>query len=95
MGITENVKNKLINRLEKETSLDIRKLGVSEFVKVINVAKSLIIHDKKDTVIPINRSRNVYNNWKVCGFLEIEGTGHFRILRTKAVLDKTLEFLNA
>jgi pimeloyl-ACP methyl ester carboxylesterase len=93
-GITENVKNLLIKRLEKETSLDIKNLGVSEFVKTINVAKSLIIHDKNDTIVPINRSRNVYNNWKVCEFLEIEGTGHFRILRTKFVLDKTLEFLN-
>jgi hypothetical protein len=94
IGITENVKNKLIKRLEKETSLDIRNVGVSEFVKTINVTKSLIIHDKKDTVIPISRARNVYENWNVCEFLEIEGTGHFRILRTATVLDKTVAFLN-
>ena len=43
----------------------------------------------------INYQRNVYDNWKVCEFVEIEGTGHFKILRTKSVLDKTLEFLNA
>jgi pimeloyl-ACP methyl ester carboxylesterase len=95
IGITENVKKKLIKRFEKETSRDVTKLGVSNFVKKINVTKALIIHDKNDTIVPINRARNVYNNWKVCEFFEIEGTGHFRILRTKSVLAKTMEFLDA
>lgn len=93
IGITEKVKNKLITRLENETKLDVNKLNVSEFVKAIKVDKSLIIHDTNDTVIPINRSRNVHNNWKNSDFLEIKGTGHFRILRTKSVLEKALEFL--
>lgn len=95
VGITEKVKNILINRLENETSLKVNSLNVSEFVKTINVDKSLIIHDKKDTVIPINRSKNVHKNWKNCEFVEVEGTGHFRILRTNSVLEKTVEFLNA
>jgi pimeloyl-ACP methyl ester carboxylesterase len=94
VGITEKVKNKLIKRLESETKLDINNLNVSDFVKVINVKKALIIHDKNDTVIPINRSKNVHHNWESSEFIEIEGTGHFRILRTKSVIDKTLEFLN-
>jgi pimeloyl-ACP methyl ester carboxylesterase len=95
IGITENVKNKLIKRLEKETSLNVNTLSVSEFVKTIDVAKALIIHDKNDTVIPIYRSKNVYNHWKNCEFVEIEGTGHFRILRTMSVIEKTLEFLKS
>ncbi len=94
IGITENVKNKLITKLEKETKLDIHKLNVSDFVKSINVAKSLIIHDTNDKIIPIERARNVQKNWKNCTFLEIQETGHFRILRTQSVIDKTIEFLN-
>lgn len=95
VGITSKVKNILINRLEKETALNVNNLNVSDFVKTINVDRALIIHDKKDTVIPISRSKNVHKNWKVCEFIEVEGTGHFRILRTKFVLEKTLEFLDA
>lgn len=93
VGITEKVKEKLINRLAQETKLDVRKLNVSEFVKEINVSNALIIHDTKDRVIPIERSKNVQANWKNCQFIEIQGTGHFRILRTKRVAEKTLEFL--
>jgi pimeloyl-ACP methyl ester carboxylesterase len=93
VGITENVKQKLIRRLEKETKLDVNNLNVSDFVKVINVKQSLIVHDTQDSIIPIDRSKNVHKNWKNSEFLEIQGTGHFRILRTSPVIEKTLEFL--
>jgi predicted alpha/beta hydrolase family esterase len=93
VGITDKVKIKLVERLEKETNLDVMSLNVSDFVKSINVSKSLIIHDTKDAVIPIERSKSVQKNWKNCELIEIQGTGHFRILRTKSVIDKTLAFL--
>lgn len=93
VGITDKVKIKLIKRLEKETNLDVTALNVSDFVKSINVSKSLIIHDTKDSVIPIERSKSVQKNWKNCELIEIQGTGHFRILRTDLVIDKVLAFL--
>ncbi len=93
IGITVNVKNKLINRLSKDTNFDISSLNVSSFVKAVNVEKALIIHDTNDTVIPIYRAKNVWKNWTACDFKEIEGTGHFRILRTESVINDTLNFL--
>lgn len=95
VGITEKVKEILIKRLEKETTKNVNELSVSEFVKAINVERALIIHDKNDKVIPIIRSKNVHSHWKNSEFLEIEGTGHFRILRTKAILEKTCDFLRS
>ncbi len=93
IGITEKVKNRLIKRLENETRLDVITLSVSKFVRKINVSKSLIIHDKNDKVIPINRSLNVHKNWKDNIFETIEGTGHFRILRTEKVINRTIQFI--
>ncbi len=68
--------------------------NVSDFVKHIQVQKALIIHDKNDKVLPIHISKKVFDNWQNCDFEEVEGTGHFRILRTKKVLDKVLTFLD-
>jgi predicted alpha/beta hydrolase family esterase len=93
VGITEKVKQKLISRLESETKKDIYALNVSDFVKSIHVKNAMIIHDTNDTVIPIARTKNVFNNWANCTFVEIAGTGHFRILRTESVIDKVIEFL--
>jgi pimeloyl-ACP methyl ester carboxylesterase len=93
VGINNNVKIRLIDRLEKETNKDVKKLNVSEFVKYINVKESLIIHDTNDKIIPIYQSKNVHKNWSVSEFMEIEGTGHFRILRTKEVINKVVDYL--
>lgn len=93
VGITEGVKQRLIQRLEDETQLDVQTLNVSRFVQSIQVEQALILHDKNDRVIPIQQSRDVANNWAVCTLEEIEGTGHFRILRTPSVLDRVLDFM--
>ncbi|MGD1946139.1 MAG: alpha/beta fold hydrolase [Croceivirga sp.] len=94
VGITAKVKTLLIKRLEKEVNMDITTLNVSDFVKSINVKKSLIIHDTNDKVLPISRSLNVHKNWSVSTFKEITGTGHFRILRTKKVIDMVVDYLS-
>lgn len=93
VGITRKVQDRLMRRLEEEIDLDPASLNVSNFVQKLKVQKALIIHDRADRVIPIAQSRNVHRNWPVCTFQEIEGTGHFRILRTPAVIEKVVTFL--
>ncbi|MEN1784755.1 MAG: alpha/beta hydrolase [Bacteroidota bacterium] len=95
VGITEKVKHQLIAKLEEETQLNVEDLNVSDFVPHIKVDKALIIHDKNDRVIPIERSKKVKDDWKNADFLEITGTGHFRILRTPKVIEQTIAFLNS
>ncbi|MDB3907522.1 alpha/beta hydrolase [Crocinitomicaceae bacterium] len=92
-GITNKVKQRLIHRLNTETGFDANDLNVHDFVKKVNVEKALIIHDKNDSVIPISQSLNVHKHWEASEFESIEGTGHFRILRTEFVLEKVLGFL--
>lgn len=94
VGITEKVKSKLIEKLQGEIKIKVTEANVSSFVKEIAVHKALIIHDKNDKVIPIEQSKNVYQNWKGCEFKEIEGTGHFRILRTVEVTEAIISFMN-
>lgn len=93
VGITEKVKNNLIKRFQKEIGQDPMILNVSNIVEELDVKKAIILHDKNDRVIPIERSKNVYENWTNCQFQEIEGTGHFRILREPHVIEKVIHFL--
>lgn len=92
-GINRKVIQKLKSKLEEEYKIKVDNLNVSDFVKEIKVKESMIIHDKNDKIIPIERSKNVYNNWKQSTFIEVEGTGHFRILRDENVLDEVLKFI--
>ncbi len=93
VGLTEKVKQGLINRIEAEIEQDVASLNVSTFVQQIKVAQALIIHDVNDRVIPIEQSRRVQQNWSNSKLQEVEGTGHFKILRTATVLKTVKEFL--
>ena len=93
VGISKKAEQMLIDRLEKDLNLNVAELNVSTFVQHINVKSALIIHDKKDRVISIAQSKNVHDHWPNCEFEEIEGTGHFRILRSDFVIDRVIRFL--
>lgn len=95
VGVSHKVKQKLIKRLENELEMEVSKLNVSDWVKTVNVKQALILHDKNDGVLPIEQSLNVHKNWDTSEFETVEGTGHFRILRTKSVLDRAVTFFDA
>ncbi len=92
-GISEKVKQRLIAKLEQETGVAVTTMNVSDFVKQINVKQGLIIHDEADRIIPIERAKNVQRNWPNSKFVTVQGTGHFRILRTQAVIEQVVNFL--
>lgn len=93
-GISNKVKKKLKDRIQSELEIDIADLNVSSFVQKIKVNQSMILHDKNDRIIPIAQSKNVSAQWANCQFVPIEGTGHFRILRTNSVLNKVIAFMD-
>lgn len=92
VGVSQKVQQRLIRRLAKQ-NIDVSAFNVSDFVQHINVDKALILHDINDRVLPIEQSRNVHRHWPSSRLVEVEGTGHFRILRTESVLDQVLEFI--
>lgn len=92
-GISNRVKSRLIKRFENEINYKVESLNVSEFVKTIKVNEALIIHDKNDKVLPIQESITVNKSWPHSKLIKIEGTGHFRILRTEKVFDLALDFI--
>jgi pimeloyl-ACP methyl ester carboxylesterase len=94
VGISNEIKNKLILKLEKELGVDVKALKVSDWVQQVKVKDALILHDKHDRVLPIDVSQQVNAKWDVCNLEEVEGTGHFKILKEKKVLERIVNFLH-
>lgn len=92
VGITEKVKNRLINKFKVEFDID-PNISVAKIAPQLNIAETYIIHDKNDGIIPIDQSQRVANAFKTELDI-IEGTGHFRILRTDFVHQKLIKFFN-
>ncbi|MEO1449939.1 MAG: alpha/beta hydrolase [Bacteroidota bacterium] len=94
VGITDKVKHKLVAGLEQQTGMDMSQMNVSTFVPTLAVQQAFMIADTGDKVIPIERSRRVAKAWgDTCRFVEVSGTGHFRILRTESVLEQVVDFI--
>jgi pimeloyl-ACP methyl ester carboxylesterase len=93
VGISKRIKQKLILKLEKELGIDVKALKVSDWVQQVKVKKALILHDKNDRVLPLHVSQAVNAQWDACSLEEVEGTGHFKILKEKKVLDRIVTFL--
>ncbi|MGB6038120.1 MAG: alpha/beta hydrolase [Cryomorphaceae bacterium] len=94
VGISQKVKHRLIEKLEKEFNLKAAELNVSDWVKEINVKSACIWHDRTDKVIPIFQSETVNEAWPESELRITENTGHFRILRTEDIIHEVVDFLD-
>jgi len=92
-GIDQKVTDKLIAKIERDYQMKVKDLNVSDFVKTIKVKEAVIFHDVNDGVLPIERSKNVNNHWEASSLIEVEGTGHFAILRNENVLRQMVAFI--
>jgi len=95
VGISQKVKHRLIEMLEKEFNLKASDLNVSDWVKEIKVKRACIWHDRADKIIPLFQSETVNEAWPASELTVVEDTGHFRILRTKEVIDGVVDFLRS
>jgi pimeloyl-ACP methyl ester carboxylesterase len=93
VGICKGVKIRLIKRLEQELEIDLSEISVAKLAKSVNVKNALILHDKNDKVILLEESKAVNDAWENCRLEIIEGTGHFKILKSASVLTRIVSFL--
>ncbi len=86
-GLTTRTTKLLIDKVRKTTTAyNPVTLRASTLVKGIEMKDVTFIHDKFDKIIPIERSKSVSLSIKNSKFIEIEGTGHFKMLWSKKVV---------
>jgi pimeloyl-ACP methyl ester carboxylesterase len=86
LGLSNRTKNALIKLFEKKTGYDPLTLNATDFTQNITAEKVTFIHDKNDQAVPIEWSKAVHQSWKNSEFIEIEHTGHFKMLWSKTTL---------
>ncbi len=86
-GLTAKTTRLLINKIQKTTTeYDPITLDAESIVKDIKMKSVTFIHDKFDKIIPIEKTKSVSSFIKSSKFIEIEGTGHFKMLWSKKVI---------
>ena len=95
VGVSDGVIKKLIKKIEQEEGIVVSEMNVAEYAVKSQVKKALILHDTNDRVLSVEQSKEVNALWEEATLEEVKGTGHYRILRTEAVLKRALLFLNS
>lgn len=95
LGLPYKVVNRLIAKIEAEHKVKVDQINVEDYAPKASIEKALLLHDTNDRVLPVEKSREVAKKWPAATLKEVTGTGHYKILVTKKVVDEILDFLNA
>lgn len=93
LGLSQATKREMIDLIERENETKVRDLVLSNHCPRLHVRRSLIVHDRNDRVVPIASSREIAAGWDRATLVEIEGTGHYRILTSERVYSLVMDFL--
>ncbi len=86
-GLTKKSTKLLIKKIKKTaTKYNPMTHKVKDVIKNIEIQNLTFIHDKFDKVVPIEKSKTVNSFFKNSSLIEIEGTGHFKMLWSKKVI---------
>ena len=87
-GLTAKTTKLLINKISKTTKeYNPRTFRASDIIKKLEIKDVTFIHDRSDKIIPIEITKSVSSYIKNSKFIEIEGTGHFKMLWSKKVIE--------
>lgn len=91
MGFNNKVSNGLDNIIVERFGQPVSYFSTANFTKSIE-AKGLIIHDKKDRIIPYEDGLLIANRYKNSEFISTSGFGHG--LKDISLTPKIIEFIN-
>ena len=91
MHLPDSVLNIFHQKVETISKRKIESMSVTEFLTSYN-GQSLLIHDHNDRIVPFTEAESVAED-SGANLFATTGYGHFRILKTKTVIEKIVNFL--
>lgn len=92
-GATKNIFECVKLRAEENFNISWEKLSPVCFSHELSTP-ALIIHDRDDSDVDVAHAKRLQMMWPQSKLLITEGLGHFKILRNKDLIQKTLQFIN-
>lgn len=93
LGLPYVVVDRLIQKIEANHAVTVDEVNVQDYAPRSSIQQALILHDKDDRILPVERSKEVAEHWPIAQFEEVTQTGHYRILRSPKVLERISNFL--
>lgn len=94
LGLSEKSRLRMQARMEKRFQTAWHSLTMERIVPLIHVP-GLIVHDRGDREAPYENGMSIHQLWKDSELYTTVGLGHYRVLRSKPVIQRALEFLES
>lgn len=92
-GATKNIFDRVKLKAEENFNISWEKLSPVCFSHELSTP-ALIIHDRDDSDVDVSHAKRLQMMWPQSKLLITEGLGHFKILRNKDLIQRTLQFIN-
>ncbi len=92
LGLSERIRAAMQWRLEQKIGVNWEEFEMPRAVQALT-ARALIIHDQNDTDVRIENGLAVARAWPDARFKRTFGLGHRRVLRDRAVISASVDFL--
>ncbi len=92
LGLSERIRAAMQWRLEQKIGVNWEEFEMPRAAQALT-ARALIIHDQNDTEVRIENGLAVARAWPDARFKRTFGLGHRRVLRDRAVISASVDFL--
>lgn len=93
MQMTERQIKLLFQHIHHKFKIPVQDIAVNQLAPQINAKQALLIHDRGDKILPFRNSERIQSRWPQAQLHAIEGSGHYRILWDKQVIEGMLDFV--
>lgn len=94
LHLSHPVQEIIEDKIHKETGYSAEELSVPFLANKFEAVSGLLFHDEKDNLVPLYSAIDVVNNWPASQLYVTHGLGHFRIIKSKEVLNTMFNWID-
>ena len=92
--LPEKVLRKMQLSMKQRFNIDDDIYDLSQVCQFVQAERVLIVHDKRDAVVPFGDAERMLNAWPKANFLFTENFGHNRIIRESEPITEIVDFVS-
>lgn len=89
----KSVARKFKSLIQTKVDVPIQEANVAASGSQLKLGEALIVHDKKDPIVPFSEAETTFQSWDNANLLVVDGLGHFKLMKDKAVVEKVVHFI--
>lgn len=93
LKLTKQVSRRFFRLVEQRLQTPVHAADVSQAYDRLQVAHTLVVHDKLDPVVPFAAAETIMAHWPKATLLASEGYGHYRLMKNPDLVERVARFI--